>query len=203
MSYCRFSDNDIYLYPHVDGYICCCCCHLMPKTQKTVFTKGLEPGDHPLFPEGTEACQECEGEGCDSCCMHPDAKFKNYHDAINHVKEHIAAGHHVNDYVIPRLERDCRKDKWSLRSKRLRHRKTHVLMSLRKSGYVASELTLPKFHMAHSQRYRSGLPWLRSTHYCLYPHPKMISVHFPVRKAKRPLARKIRYLLKKKNFRRK
>ena len=28
MAYSRFSDSDIYIYPHVDGYIECCACWL-------------------------------------------------------------------------------------------------------------------------------------------------------------------------------
>ncbi len=28
MSYCRFSDGDVYMYPHIDGYIECCFCSL-------------------------------------------------------------------------------------------------------------------------------------------------------------------------------
>ena len=28
MAYTRFSDSDIYIYPHIDGYIECCACWL-------------------------------------------------------------------------------------------------------------------------------------------------------------------------------
>jgi hypothetical protein len=29
MSYCRFGeDSDVYVYPHVDGFLCCCACRL-------------------------------------------------------------------------------------------------------------------------------------------------------------------------------
>jgi len=29
MSYCRFADNDAYIYLHVDGFLECCACRLM------------------------------------------------------------------------------------------------------------------------------------------------------------------------------
>jgi hypothetical protein len=28
MNYCRLSEGEVYLYPHVDGYICCSGCRL-------------------------------------------------------------------------------------------------------------------------------------------------------------------------------
>lgn len=28
MAYTRFSDSDVYIYPHIDGYIECCACWL-------------------------------------------------------------------------------------------------------------------------------------------------------------------------------
>lgn len=31
MSYCRFSDGDVYLYPTTGGLIQCCSCRLTPK----------------------------------------------------------------------------------------------------------------------------------------------------------------------------
>ena len=30
MSYCRFSDGDVYMYPHINGVIQCCSCRLSP-----------------------------------------------------------------------------------------------------------------------------------------------------------------------------
>jgi len=153
MSYCRFSDSDIYLFSHIDGYICCCCCKLRPQTQKTIFTKGVKPGDHFLFSKGIEGCKECEGEGCSSCCTHPNADFQNYQDAIQHVKEHIAAGHYVDSNVIPRLERDYRIDKWSPASRKLKNRHRRTLMLLRSKGFSLKGVDLPKFYMSDSQHY--------------------------------------------------
>jgi len=40
---------------------------------------------------------------------------------------------------------------------------------------------------------------MKSTHYCGYPYPRLLSVQMPVRKAIKPLARKFRALTKKRN----
>jgi len=31
MSYCRFHENDAYIYMHVNGYLECCACRLTPR----------------------------------------------------------------------------------------------------------------------------------------------------------------------------
>ena len=110
MSYCRFGSNDLYLYDHVDGYICCCACRLTPRTAKTIFTTGAEQG-HPLYSDGLDPCSDCRGNGCDRCCMHHDYKLYSYDDAIAHVLHHIEEGHRVSDHVIPSLEREARKER--------------------------------------------------------------------------------------------
>lgn len=37
MAYSRFFDSDIYIYPHVDGYIECCGCWLNERLEDTPF----------------------------------------------------------------------------------------------------------------------------------------------------------------------
>jgi len=37
MAYSRFFDSDIYIYPHVDGYIECCACWLNEKLDTGLF----------------------------------------------------------------------------------------------------------------------------------------------------------------------
>lgn len=100
MAYCRFGESDIYLYPSVDGSVTCCGCPLSPKVP-SVWTKG---GD--LFGKPMEACPSCGGDGCDDCMIHSDADGMTYAEAIEHVEQHIAAGHSVPSGVIEALKRD-------------------------------------------------------------------------------------------------
>ena len=40
MSYCRFSDGDVYMYNHVNGFIECCACSLEPDNRSiAIYTK--------------------------------------------------------------------------------------------------------------------------------------------------------------------
>jgi len=36
MAYSRFWDSDIYIYPHVDGYVCCACCWLSDEAKSEI-----------------------------------------------------------------------------------------------------------------------------------------------------------------------
>jgi len=121
MSYCRFTNADIYLFQHVYGYISCCACSLAPKV-KTIFTKGFSKGENPFYPEGKSPCQKCGGSGCDGCMMAGETCLKTYDEAIDHVKEHIASGDFVPDHVIPRLEFERRLD-MAMKSSRFRRHK--------------------------------------------------------------------------------
>lgn len=67
MSYCRFSEADVYVFPDVRGYLSCCGCWLDKRGNSAYYSTD---------------------------------------DMIAHLREHIAAGHHVPDHVIPALERD-------------------------------------------------------------------------------------------------
>jgi len=99
MSYCRFSDGDVYLYPDVNGYICCCSCRLAPMVN-TIFTKG-DSAFLGTEPEGP--CKKCGGVGCEACQMRGSLEFFSYSDAIKHLEEHKVAGHKVPQYAIDRL----------------------------------------------------------------------------------------------------
>ena len=204
MAYCRFTSSDIYLYYHVDNYVCCCCCGLRPKNQKTIWTAGCEPGVHPMFPDGIEGCKECEGEGCEECCMHPDAKFEHYHDAIQHVKEHIAALDHVPDHVIPALERDYRIDKWKPTSVSLRrkHRRALFLLSKTTRGMIPVKGDRRKVVcITETPRFSICSHWYLSNYYCTYPYPKQVIFNMPVRGTKKPFARRFKHFRRKRHGR--
>ena len=81
MSYSRFGeDSDVYIYLDVDGSIHCCGCPLEP-------THGGNPN-----------------LGMQDIKFHGTKQLWKYSDAIEHVKEHLNAGHRVPDYVIERLQ---------------------------------------------------------------------------------------------------
>lgn len=104
MSYCRFSDGDVYLYAHVDGGYECCACALQPLVP-TIFTNPL-PGD--AFAQlcgATEPCEVCHGEfnGCTACGMHDTIRFPTRQKALDHLQEHRDAGHTVPQYAFDTL----------------------------------------------------------------------------------------------------
>ena len=96
MSYCRFSEGDIYLYESVDGGITCCACRLAALV-RTIFTEG---GD--FFGATIEPCK-CKGEGCPNCMMHGNTDGLTHAEAIEHVLAHRRAGHDVPEHVLERL----------------------------------------------------------------------------------------------------
>lgn len=93
MSYCRFSDSDIYLYPSDDGIVCQVC-SLAPMVN-TVFTAGNEKLK-------IKPC-ECMGKGCKKCQMHGSTIMKTPEEALEHVIAHRKAGDFVPGYVDERL----------------------------------------------------------------------------------------------------
>lgn len=107
MSYARFGErSDIYVYEHVGGFFECCACSLA-KPVKSIFTVGCD--DHPLFGN-RPPCEKCGGEGCEDCMMPGNTHVKTRSELIEHVKEHIAAGHLVPDYVISNIQEDLATD---------------------------------------------------------------------------------------------
>jgi len=108
MSYCRFSNGDVYMYPSTNGGIECCACRLADKVP-TVFTPGvIDETDFRwdlLVAGGDLVCTKCE-EGCDACMMHGSVTFYNYQDAIDHLHAHRAAADEVPDYAFEYLKED-------------------------------------------------------------------------------------------------
>lgn len=106
MSYCRFSDGDVYMYPNIYGGIECCSCTLAEKI-KTVFTTELKEEDFQSKIFGIlEPCEYCGGEGCDACMMHGNLSFYTRSEAIAHLKSHIENGDYVPSYAIEALEEE-------------------------------------------------------------------------------------------------
>ncbi len=104
MSYCRFSDGDVYMFVHVAGGIECCACSLAPKV-KSIFTEGSEK--HPLFGK-VKVCGKCKGKGCDNCMMPGDTRCNSYQDALVHLYEHKTNGDKVPDYAFKSLRKDIK-----------------------------------------------------------------------------------------------
>ena len=79
MSYCRFSDGDVYMYPTINGIECCVC----KLTKKKHYEKnGIK------------------------IKMHSNVLFDTNAQAIAHLEEHIKAGHSVPKYAIERLQEE-------------------------------------------------------------------------------------------------
>lgn len=106
MSYCRFVESDVYMYASTEGGIECCSC-LLAKKVPTIFTTALPEGDWRREFLGADSnCKNCGGEGCDECMMHDDMHFDTYQEAIDHLNEHVKAGHKVPNRAFDGLKRD-------------------------------------------------------------------------------------------------
>lgn len=79
MSYCRFSNGDVYMYPTINGIECCAC----KLTKMKYYEKnGITIG------------------------MHSNVLFDTSEQAMLHLEEHIKAGHSVPKYAIERLKEE-------------------------------------------------------------------------------------------------
>ena len=109
MSYCRFSDGDVYMYASIYGGIECCACRLAPMVN-TIFTKGPSEGEENSgfykFMDVKGPCPKCEGAGCYSCMMHGSITFWARHDALQHLFDHELMGYDVPSYAIERLQQE-------------------------------------------------------------------------------------------------
>jgi hypothetical protein len=85
MSYCRFSDGDVYMFASTQGGVECCACRLTP--QETYVTE-LTLGQPQHYQ------------------MHGSLNFKTEQDALAHLEHHRAAGHDVPEYALERLRRE-------------------------------------------------------------------------------------------------
>lgn len=78
MSYCRFSDGDVYMYSSFSiGKIVCCACRLNKKDRRGGWQT--------------------------------DTILNSSKEALNHLKEHIYAGHKVPKYAADRLKEEIEK----------------------------------------------------------------------------------------------
>lgn len=100
MSYCRFSNGDVYMYLHADGFIECCSCSFEPttKTNMGALAKmlGLTPKTHPELYEDFD--------------MPGSAQFNLRSEAIEHLLKHREAGHSIPKYAIEKLNKEIRND---------------------------------------------------------------------------------------------
>ena len=106
MSYCRFSDGDVYLYAHVGGGFECCGCSVSGPV-RSVFTEGYK--DHPLLGD-IEPCESCNGEGCDACMMPGFTKLRTRSACLEHLQKHRDAGHNVPDYAFETLRKEIKEE---------------------------------------------------------------------------------------------
>ena len=104
MSYCRFSEGDVYMYGDVEGGFTCLACLLAPLV-KSIFTTG---GD--LFGRHWEPCPHCQGAGCDDCMLHDELNFATRREALAHLHAHRQAGHRVPQRAFDRLEAEIEEE---------------------------------------------------------------------------------------------
>jgi hypothetical protein len=97
------------MYPSIYGGIECCACRLAPLVN-TIFTKGPPEGEEDSrfykFMGVKGPCPKCKGKGCDSCMMHGSLTFFSRSEAIQHLKEHVAADDQVPNYALARLDEE-------------------------------------------------------------------------------------------------
>lgn len=88
MSYCRFSDADVYVFLAVDLGLECCGCILQER-------EWVDDPDRPIFGGYLKAV----GEKINAYGLTTD-------EMLAHLQRHRAAGHDVPDYVFADLEAD-------------------------------------------------------------------------------------------------
>ena len=93
MSYCRFSDGDVYLYYHVGEFFMCQCCKLAP----------LVPASTRFLDTISGAVDDPDYKGPIEFKMHGSTKLYTYEEALAHLEDHVAAGHKVPIYAIETL----------------------------------------------------------------------------------------------------
>jgi hypothetical protein len=101
MSYCRFSEGDVYLFPTDEGIVCCAC--LLAPKGLSLFTTGTDP-DH-LFAN-LPPCDQCTGYGCEACSLHRSLRFATAQETYAHLVAHRTAGHVVPEWAFVRLRHE-------------------------------------------------------------------------------------------------
>lgn len=107
MSYCRWSNSDIYLYLSPQGIVCCCC---SITSQHFVVSSGIDPIEHldlrgkmrrrPWKQMWLIEQQRIAKRGG---LTHREAIFTNRSAALTHIAQHRAMGEYVSLDVDARL----------------------------------------------------------------------------------------------------
>lgn len=98
MSYARWGQDgsDVYVFYHVNDYLCCCACDLQEvqtfSTSKSYRESELKKNRQPL----------------ENARNFPDWKTCSYSAMLDHLKDHVKAGHIVPEYVFSRLEKEMK-----------------------------------------------------------------------------------------------
>lgn len=100
MSYCRFSEGDVYLYGSEEGYVCAAC-RLQPLV-RSIFTMG-----DPPFGNG-QPCGVCRGvfDGCETCGVHGSLILQTAAECIAHLLSHQEAGHDFPEDALLELRKE-------------------------------------------------------------------------------------------------
>jgi hypothetical protein len=96
MSYCRFSEGDVYMYHHVGGFVECCSCSLAD----------LVDGSTAFFDQLSGADKKPDYEGPTTFKMHGNTNLSSYREALEHLQKHRDAGHSVPEDAFDRLRED-------------------------------------------------------------------------------------------------
>ncbi len=100
MSYCRFSNGDVYMYDHYQGFICCCACRLTEKI------------DHEISDETIEKFAD-ENNGIRLPKIHSLYQDRGFFDArfaLKHLYKHKKADHKVGRGAITKLKRKIKNE---------------------------------------------------------------------------------------------
>jgi hypothetical protein len=92
MSYARFSEGDVYVFPHVDGHFEYHECRL--GEEKTA-----------EISEGVKELLDIEDDNATITTLE-SFKCDTRQEMIDHLNEHIEHGHHVPDRAIERLKEE-------------------------------------------------------------------------------------------------
>ena len=100
MSYCRFSNSDVFMYPHDAGFIECCACSLAP----------LEPTSMSGLAAALGMNKEDSPELFEDFEMNGTLQFDTRSDALAHLQAHRDAGHKVSELAFERLNKELREE---------------------------------------------------------------------------------------------
>lgn len=96
MSYCRFSDGDVYMFNHVNGFIKCCACRLTKKKR------------YKISKDARQMIIEYNGDKRWYYWNYQDMSFHTLKEALSHLYEHKQAGHKVGRGAISRLRKEIK-----------------------------------------------------------------------------------------------